>query len=206
MKQNASERNAYVTQTATNTDGMNNRERVRFHYFNRNGLYAAWLLACNRVSAIWHSGIVPGGWLFAYGTFHDIHVNRITDMWNLKRIKTLTLYVAIDLLRKNVDEINAAVDAVLETDIPVCDWCGDDAPTSHLLESGERVCADCFEHHVPDTARGFNPAYVIDLDPWNNPFERCATYDDEDAVYSQECWLDVNEKLYGGKIGGGMCA
>ncbi len=93
----------YVTETAMTDRGLCNRDKVSFHYFNPNGLYARWRSVCDRISGAVNAGKVPFGWIIAYGSFNHYAVDRFTALADKRRVRRIALEVALDGLRRDIE-------------------------------------------------------------------------------------------------------
>lgn len=97
----------YITKEAKNTDGMNNREKVSFHYFNKNGLYAEWKRNCERITKAVNDKIVKSGWHIAYGTFNDYHSNALEKLLEKRKVHTKTLRVCLKMFQENNEYVDS---------------------------------------------------------------------------------------------------
>lgn len=80
-----------------------NRERVWFHYFNPNGLGAQKRAMNQTISQYVDAGIIPSGWILAYGTFSNYAGDLLQDMVELQRVNRISLRTALDMMQDNID-------------------------------------------------------------------------------------------------------
>lgn len=109
-------RYSYITQKAkTPRRNWTNKETAQFHYFNPNGLCAEWFAACDRVADIVERGLVPNGWVVAYGSLADydyINLHMLATSGDV--VRRVKLAVAIKMMRDRITKIHAKVDEVLD--------------------------------------------------------------------------------------------
>lgn len=107
----------FITKEATmdDTNSMNNRELLRFHYFNPNGLLAQKRSNDKKISALVNEGKVPSGWILAWGSMNDYSENRLYDMMDKKRVNSIKLHVALDMLKDNIKKATAKIKEVEKT-------------------------------------------------------------------------------------------
>lgn len=102
----------YLMSEATTDDGLCNRDKVTFHYFNPNGLRVAWQKACERVTAAVNAGKVPSGWIIAYGSFNHFSADRLDELLHKGRVGRIRLSVTLDGLRRDIVTINEKLSEV----------------------------------------------------------------------------------------------
>ena len=78
-------------ETATDTTGMNGRQRVQFHYFNPNGAIAQKQITDAKVREAVDAGKCKSGVLFVYGSLNDFHTKAIRGLWNKKRVQAFDI-------------------------------------------------------------------------------------------------------------------
>lgn len=99
---NNAERYDFIIDTATNeSQCKNNSERMRFHYFNKNGLYARKRMNDATIRDLVDSNVVPSGWHLAYGSFCDYEVNRVIKLVMMRRVSSVDRRVAIEMLQEH---------------------------------------------------------------------------------------------------------
>lgn len=74
----------YITIEATTDAGLNRQQRLQFHAFNPNGLYAQKKALDDKISAAVDAGILKSGWLLAYDSLNDYHTEKLMKLCNKK--------------------------------------------------------------------------------------------------------------------------
>lgn len=92
----------YITETATNAEGMNNRETVRFHYHNPNGLVARKCANDKKIRELIDAGKCKNGALFAHGAFSVYEVKQLIALNKYERVPRIDMLVAISMLEKAI--------------------------------------------------------------------------------------------------------
>lgn len=101
-----------VTQTATTClDSWSNRDKVRFHAFNPNGILARRSASDDRIRALVDSGFAKSGALLAFGSLSNYHVQKLYDCALKSRVShhEATYYV------KQIEREIAAADAFIDS-------------------------------------------------------------------------------------------
>lgn len=104
---------SYVTKHATAPSASwTQRMVLRFHCFNPNGLVQRKRNNDKRIEALVDSGVVPSGWLLAYGAVSNYRTIALMDLFDSKRISSIKLNVAIKMLREECDKVDAKIASV----------------------------------------------------------------------------------------------
>jgi len=61
-------------------------DQVAFHVFNDNGLCARWQRNCKRISEAVDAGLVPNGWVVAYGSLDSTAYDKFVELERKARI------------------------------------------------------------------------------------------------------------------------
>jgi hypothetical protein len=102
-KENEMNRFDAITQAATEINrNWSNREILRFHMFNPNGLCKVKSAMDERVSNAVDAGLAMSGALIAYGTFNDFSVKLFRSMFDMKRVNGRKLRVAIEMMKDDL--------------------------------------------------------------------------------------------------------
>lgn len=92
----------YMADIATSeSQARTNKEAVIFHCFNACGLVSRKKKNDLQISKLVDDGIVGSGFILAYGGFHSTWVDNLMALVNKKRIGTIDLKVALELLAKD---------------------------------------------------------------------------------------------------------
>lgn len=105
----------YVTKEAATDKGMSAKNRLRFHYFNPNGLIHAKHKLDDEISAMVDAGTVKSGWIIAHGTFDSWHEDRVRDLHRQNRPDRIQVLAALsgfadrnNLVRRKIDQVKNA--------------------------------------------------------------------------------------------------
>ena len=110
LKMNNVDRYDFIVDTATDeTQCKNNRERIRFHYFNKNGLVERKRLNDAIIRDLVDSNVVPSGWHIAYGSLCDYRVNRVIKLAVMCRVSSTDRRVAIEMLQEHCETQEAQI-------------------------------------------------------------------------------------------------
>ena len=102
-----------ITQTAANDEGMNQKDRAAFHYFNPNGLYAKKKANDEAITVLVDAGVLNSGWHLGSGTFNDYSVRRLEKLVTRKKPPSRDeMWITLKLLREDVIHVKAKLDAV----------------------------------------------------------------------------------------------
>ena len=93
----------YITKVAIDTNGMSNREKVSFHYFNEYGLVARKRRNDETITEMVEGGLVPTGWHIAYGGLHYTWTENLIALHRMKRVNRSKLLIAIHLLTEDCE-------------------------------------------------------------------------------------------------------
>lgn len=66
----------------------NNRDIVRFHYFNENGAVAAKRASDERIYAAVEAGLCKAGAIFAYGGMNNYHEEKMRGLLDARRVSS----------------------------------------------------------------------------------------------------------------------
>lgn len=100
----------YVSETATSDDGLNLKQKAQFHYFNPNGLHAQKKALDEQISRLVDAGVVPSGWLLAYGSFDEFYVKELRKfVINTSHPNKIKLQVTLQSLRERNNKIAAQI-------------------------------------------------------------------------------------------------
>ena len=96
----------FITEQATSDKGFSKRDRVSFHAFNPNGLYAKKKEMDKLISKLVNQKKVPSGWIIAYGSMNNYHTESLMKLVGKKKnINRITLAVLLEGIQ---DQINKA--------------------------------------------------------------------------------------------------
>ena len=100
----------FVTENAT-VDGQckSNKEAMWFHYFNPNGLITRKRKNDAIISGLVDAGVVPSGWILAYGTFASYEHDAIVRLSQLKRVGRDSCYAAIRMMEDHCKDQEAKI-------------------------------------------------------------------------------------------------
>lgn len=100
----------YITETATKpARTWSNVEKLKFHYFNPNGLVARKRANNARIRELVDAGVVPAGWIVAYGTFNSYREERVIELANKRRVGSIETSVAIKMLAEECEKVEAKI-------------------------------------------------------------------------------------------------
>lgn len=93
-----------ITETATEVGPKwTNKEIAQFHYFNPNGLYAQKKARDKMISNAVASGKMKSGMILAFGSLSDSNVMRLASCAMSGVVKTLTLQITLQALRRDIE-------------------------------------------------------------------------------------------------------
>lgn len=97
----------YITRKATKpARSWSNKERVAFHYFNENGLYARKLATDKIISDLVDQGKAKSGALIAYGSLDGYVFNEISKMNLKQRVSNAELRSWIYMTEFKIEQAN----------------------------------------------------------------------------------------------------
>jgi len=99
----------HITETATTDAGMCNRDAITFHMQNPNGIWAEWRAVCDRITQAVDDGIVPSGWIIAYGSLNHFASDKMLNLHGKHRVGRIARIVAVDMLRDDIKRANEAL-------------------------------------------------------------------------------------------------
>jgi hypothetical protein len=79
-----------------------NIEKVAFHYFNPNGLYAAKKVRDAEIRRMVNDYGLPSGALLAYGSLNDYYTEALMDLYRKKHVSRLRLMTVLEGLRYDI--------------------------------------------------------------------------------------------------------
>ncbi len=95
----------YISETATKTTpSWTNTQVAQFNYFNPNGLLAKWNAMCDTVTQYADAGIVPNGWILAYGSLSSFAADNVRELGMERRVNGTKLYVSMKMLQDAIDK------------------------------------------------------------------------------------------------------
>lgn len=101
----------YVTQNATAIEAGWSRSQVaKFHAFNPNGLVAEKRKNDDAIMDLVDAGLVPVGWIYAYGYRADFETEEMYSLAKLQRVRHNALAVAIQMLEKEIADTKARIE------------------------------------------------------------------------------------------------
>lgn len=103
----------YITQTAKQVSrSWTNKDAIRFHYFNPNGLYAKKQSLNNAIWALVEEGKAKAGAVLAYGAGNTFYDDQLRDLFNKSRVTDIEYSVllsgykfAIELAENFIKEV-----------------------------------------------------------------------------------------------------
>ena len=102
----------YISKEAKNTEGMNNKQTIQFHYFNPNGLVEQWRKNCDRITKAVNDGVVKSGWHIAYGSFDDFYMEEVLKLARKERVNRISMQVAINMLQERIELVNNKLEEI----------------------------------------------------------------------------------------------
>lgn len=104
----------HITKNATQVArSWTNKEKIAFHYFNPNGLYAKKKATDEIISQLVEQGKAKTGAIIAYGSMNSYSTDRLHDLYMKKRITDVDYHVWAEMMR---DEIARAEKFIAETE------------------------------------------------------------------------------------------
>ena len=98
----------YITEEATDTKRLNNRETAQFHYFNPNGLTAKQNEINNKMFDLVDNGKCKSGALMVYN--HNYGLDQLQKLAQMKRVNRTSLIVDIKMAQDHIDKALAFID------------------------------------------------------------------------------------------------
>lgn len=94
-----------IFETATEPGrGWTNKSVAMFHAFNPNGIVAQKKSRDEEISKLVNRGIVPSGWIIAYGTFNNYATNELMRVASLPAVsvKEVNVRTLINMIARNI--------------------------------------------------------------------------------------------------------
>jgi hypothetical protein len=106
-----------VANTATKClDSWSNIDKVRFHYFNPNGIMAKRRVSDDKVRAMVDSGFAKSGALLAYGSLNNYHTEKLTNLILQKqRVTDFEANYYVEQIEKEIANAEAFIDSIAAT-------------------------------------------------------------------------------------------
>jgi hypothetical protein len=102
-----------VTQTATAClDSWSNRDKVRFHVHNPNGIMARRHASDDRIRALVDSGFAMPGALYAHGTLNDYHTGKLFECAQKARVIDHEATYYVQEIEREIAAANAFIDSI----------------------------------------------------------------------------------------------
>lgn len=83
---------------------MNNRDTIKHHYFDANGLNAKRRSMDSTINQYVDAGIIPSGWVIAYGTLNGFCGDNLYKLVGKRRVNTIKMRVALSMLEESIDK------------------------------------------------------------------------------------------------------
>jgi hypothetical protein len=90
----------YYTEQAKNTDGLNLKEIVSFHYFNPNGVHQIKLELDKKINKLVDEGKAKSGSIIAYGTFDTFYEKDLYRLLKKKRPNRIEVNVCVESFKE----------------------------------------------------------------------------------------------------------
>lgn len=102
-----------VTETATKClDSWSNKDKVRFHYFNPNGVMAKRRVSDDRVRNMVDSGFAKSGALLAYGSLNSYHTEKLATLLQKQRVTNFEAEYYVRQIEREILQAEAFIDSV----------------------------------------------------------------------------------------------
>ena len=102
----------FVTERATETQpSWTNKDCIRFHYFNPNGVYAQKKATDKLIDALVDEGKAKGGAIIAYGSLNYHNTEHLAAMLRYKRVKPSELYAVISGIQWDIEKAKKLLQA-----------------------------------------------------------------------------------------------
>lgn len=84
--------------------GWTNKSVALFHAFNPNGIVAQKKLRDEEISKLVNRGVVPSGWILAYGTFNNYATDELVRIASLPAVsvKEIGVRTLISMIARNI--------------------------------------------------------------------------------------------------------
>jgi len=84
--------------------GWSNADKVTFHYFNKNGLYAAKRERDAKITDLVEAGKANSGAIWAYGSLNSYTADRLMDLVNKKKVNGIRLLTVLEMIERDIAE------------------------------------------------------------------------------------------------------
>lgn len=102
-----------VTQTATAClDSWSNRDKVRFHVHNPNGIMARRRASDDLIRELVDSGFAMPGAFFAYGTLNDYHTGKLFECAQKARVTDHEAAYYVERIEHEIAAADAFIDSI----------------------------------------------------------------------------------------------
>lgn len=102
-----------VTQTATTClDSWSNRDKVRFHVHNPNGIMGRRIASDDRIRALVDSGFAKSGALLAHGSLNDYHTGKLFECAQKARVTDHEAAYYVERIEHEISAANAFIDSI----------------------------------------------------------------------------------------------
>lgn len=92
----------FIVNDGKDTDGMNNNETAKFHYYNPNGLYKKKAELGKRVTKLVQDNKAKSGCLLVHGGISNFLFDHISDMARSKRVNPHKLNAWIEMMKDEI--------------------------------------------------------------------------------------------------------
>lgn len=82
--------------------GWSNADMVTFHYFNKNGLYAAKKERDAKITDLVEAGKANSGAIWAYGSLNSYTVDRLMDLVNKRKVNSIRMRTILEMLENDI--------------------------------------------------------------------------------------------------------
>jgi hypothetical protein len=102
-----------VTQTATEPGrNWSNRDLVRFHYFNPNGLFEQKRQTDEQITKLVDEGKAKSGSIIAYGSLNYYYADKLAKMIDKQRVNRIAYAITVKGLRDDIAKAKQFIDSV----------------------------------------------------------------------------------------------
>lgn len=94
----------YITQTATQVGrSWTNKQKIQFHYFNPNGVYARKRLLDDAIWELVEQGKCKSGAVLAYGTGNSFYPNQLRELFSKSRVTNIEYSVLLSGYERDIE-------------------------------------------------------------------------------------------------------
>ena len=95
----------HVTKTATETkSSWSNKDKVRFHYFNDNGLIAKKRILDEKITRLVDEGKCKSGAHIAYGSLNYFNTDQLYKLLKMERVNEINLYATLKGIKWDIEK------------------------------------------------------------------------------------------------------